>query len=352
MLPSITWGADLSNTKEDILVKKLGKRNTRAENLKPQFCYVVEKLMHDSISPSYWTHGSNMVVDWDYLPFSVRPDGGGLPQSRSWRKMIQVENMIHISAKLITHRLRQCSQTISVVEFCAGSGYIALPLAAMFPSVNFILVDMKVSPIGTTVFFHIGFEIHWFECHSITCPSRDHWTSQKRESKKPICETLLWLKEELKLSTILLTLGSPCMLVGLQQILQWASKNIIFYCILHLHCWSDEHWENIYHHSFNTSVIRSYKFIVGYTSLFRCLEKRAAFVLCSCCIGKILLTTKQPRSLTFASSLTEVRECVHVGCDSYIMTHVHVPFNDEAWRRNTTLSFIPMRGRIWLFKYM
>ena len=30
-----------------------------------------------------------------------------------------------------------------VVEFCAGSGYVALPLACMFPQCTFVLLDKK-----------------------------------------------------------------------------------------------------------------------------------------------------------------------------------------------------------------
>lgn len=30
-----------------------------------------------------------------------------------------------------------------VVEFCAGSGYVALPLACLFPQCTFVLLDKK-----------------------------------------------------------------------------------------------------------------------------------------------------------------------------------------------------------------
>lgn len=35
-----------------------------------------------------------------------------------------------------------------VVEFCAGSGYVALPLACMFPECKFVLLDMKAPSLA------------------------------------------------------------------------------------------------------------------------------------------------------------------------------------------------------------
>jgi hypothetical protein len=40
-----------------------------------------------------------------------------------------------------------------VVEFCAGSGYVALPLACLFPHCTFVMLDKKEPSlaIGTLV---------------------------------------------------------------------------------------------------------------------------------------------------------------------------------------------------------
>jgi tRNA1(Val) A37 N6-methylase TrmN6 len=77
----------------------------------------------------------------------VHPHGGQLPDSRCWRKVIQVENMFHHCAALINAVAsieKHFARPLKVVEFCAGSGYVALPLASSFSNHNFIIIDAKV----------------------------------------------------------------------------------------------------------------------------------------------------------------------------------------------------------------
>lgn len=36
------------------------------------------------------------------------------------------------------------SRRLRIVEFCAGSGFLGLPLAAMYPDIDVVLIDQKV----------------------------------------------------------------------------------------------------------------------------------------------------------------------------------------------------------------
>lgn len=66
-------------------------------------------------------------------------------QSRVSRKTMQVENMVRLALQLCDTAVGggDSGDAVRVVEFCAGSGYIGLPLACMDPRVTVSLVDMK-----------------------------------------------------------------------------------------------------------------------------------------------------------------------------------------------------------------
>jgi SAM-dependent methyltransferase len=97
---------------------------------------------------------------------SCYPAGGHLPPSRVLRKTQQVDNMVVPARDLIEHALKKRqegdkgdddnddesknskkSKPFTVVEFCAGSGSVLLPLASMFRNnnqeVQFVLIDYK-----------------------------------------------------------------------------------------------------------------------------------------------------------------------------------------------------------------
>ena len=161
MLPSITWGIQhyqypvsaCGDNKLPVREKRLSRRQRPSSALTSQrklhFEYALEALRQHGIDFSYSQNSYDTSVRWEDLPQSVSVEGGRIPPQRCWRKRIQVENMVFFAAALISHALATLDeskdQNLTVCEFCAGSGFIALPLAAMFPTVKFILIDAKVS---------------------------------------------------------------------------------------------------------------------------------------------------------------------------------------------------------------
>lgn len=79
------------------------------------------------------------------MPSGCTPAGGRLPSSRLGRKIHQVNNMVLPARALIEGLLESWNRErrLRVVEFCAGSGFVLLPLAQLFPRVEFVLIDYK-----------------------------------------------------------------------------------------------------------------------------------------------------------------------------------------------------------------
>uniref|UniRef100_A0AAV1TZ77 Methyltransferase domain-containing protein n=1 Tax=Peronospora matthiolae TaxID=2874970 RepID=A0AAV1TZ77_9STRA len=75
-------------------------------------------------------------ISWADLPDGLHPRSGKLPAQRARNKQQQVDNLV----VFLQHILRPGDV---VVEFCAGSGYVALPLAYLYPQCTFVLLDMK-----------------------------------------------------------------------------------------------------------------------------------------------------------------------------------------------------------------
>ena len=115
-----------------------------------------------------------MCADWDSLPSQLRVGGsldGHLPSERVERKQHQITNMMFfVAIQLLalgaqpqrgkrSRELGHCphdeggaKSTVSrqsgepplkVVDFCCGGGHQSLPLAHMFPQVQFVLIDCK-----------------------------------------------------------------------------------------------------------------------------------------------------------------------------------------------------------------
>ncbi|TMW62480.1 hypothetical protein Poli38472_005098 [Pythium oligandrum] len=76
------------------------------------------------------------VIPWESLPEGIHPRDGKLPPERIRKKRHQVENLA-----VFLQRLLRPGDV--VVEFCAGSGYVALPLACMFHDCTFVILDKK-----------------------------------------------------------------------------------------------------------------------------------------------------------------------------------------------------------------
>jgi Methyltransferase domain len=212
------------------------------------------------------------IIDWTQLPRSVHPAGGLLPPERIHRKTIQVENMMQpcmsvismlmrlsesadwrdvasrssiddsvthttsrhtsVSASEITRDMRARRVTIKIVEFCAGSGFVALPLAAMYPQCEFVLIDSKLK-------------------------SMDIARSRV---------------EEASLTNVTL----------LEQRIEE------------------------YHDPFDLGIGLHACGAATDVAINKCIQQRAGFVMCPCCIGKILFHHTLPCSKQFESVLAEV----------------------------------------------
>ena len=151
MLSSYTWGLDISHGHQEDLPDEV-KINLRGKKLRdrlgiddeiPHFQRVLNHII-SNINPIYHDYASRLNIDWNIIPPACAPRGGLLPEKRIHRKEQQVESLIRPILDLIKVR----GSNITVVEFCAGSGFVILPLAAMFPSANFVLIDAKSQSIA------------------------------------------------------------------------------------------------------------------------------------------------------------------------------------------------------------
>jgi SAM-dependent methyltransferase len=82
-----------------------------------------------------------------------RPLPAVLPNSRIPHKRHQIENVVAFAMPMIDRGLaalaalaaspHSCRPRYTVVDFCCGSGWQTLPLAAYYPQVHFVLIDSK-----------------------------------------------------------------------------------------------------------------------------------------------------------------------------------------------------------------
>ncbi|OWZ21925.1 Glutathione S-transferase [Phytophthora megakarya] len=93
------------------------------------------KCLHASEEPTTETE-MLQGIPWDDLPDGIHPRDGKLPAERARNKRQQVDNLA-----IFLQRILRPGDV--VVEFCAGSGYVALPLACLFPQCTFVLLDKK-----------------------------------------------------------------------------------------------------------------------------------------------------------------------------------------------------------------
>jgi hypothetical protein len=151
---SLFWGlvAEQSLAGENIPSQRIVSKGRMTNDVQeiPLFMKVTDFLREQGCIPSYFSYDRvfphQIPFAWDKLPLSTTPNAACLPSKRVPRKAIQIENLIKISELFISHLLR-FEEDVRVVEFCAGSGFVCLPLAAMFPSVKFILLDRKSGSI-------------------------------------------------------------------------------------------------------------------------------------------------------------------------------------------------------------
>lgn len=88
----------------------------------------------------------------------VDPKAGGLDGLRLVNKRHQVENVLSTLMYLLS---RFPKANPSLVEFCASSGYCALPFSRLYPASTVTILDAKVSSV----------EIAWRRMKSISCPN-------------------------------------------------------------------------------------------------------------------------------------------------------------------------------------
>ncbi|EEY67023.1 glutathione S-transferase C-terminal domain-containing protein, putative [Phytophthora infestans T30-4] len=99
-------------------------------------CYHCNPLKCLHISEKTCIEIQQEGIPWADLPDGIHPQDGKLPAERARNKRQQVDNL----AVFLRRILRPGDV---VVEFCAGSGYVALPLACLFPQCKFVLLDKK-----------------------------------------------------------------------------------------------------------------------------------------------------------------------------------------------------------------
>ena len=136
MLSLATWGefcADIntySQISSLITPNNAAVRKDRARKMgiRSSHASVLQKLSSASIVPFY-SRGSS-YYDTSNLPVGCMPEGGLVPPERLERKLAQVSNMLAVAMPVVDFMLRSPQfPRIRIVEFCAGSGFVGLPIA-------------------------------------------------------------------------------------------------------------------------------------------------------------------------------------------------------------------------------
>lgn len=137
-LSTRTWGTWDENASDERVTRKsrLAQRGREAKSNR-WFEDLLEKLQK-ALEIGQGAYGKNPFTsfDWNRFQKGIDPMYGKLDEERSIRKRQQVENLLVVLTPLIKDR-------DVVVEFGAGSGHVALVLAALFPLCTFVLVDKK-----------------------------------------------------------------------------------------------------------------------------------------------------------------------------------------------------------------
>ncbi|EWM26370.1 hypothetical protein Naga_100031g11 [Nannochloropsis gaditana] len=184
MLSSCTWASDVGHvqvsceSKKEYMHGRARKTRVRALGRRdaPQYETALRLLLAVA-QPAYATssHALNSLSSscpiMTNLPYSdtvqncestaawlegrpgLDPAEGHLcNQERARRKRQQVANLVqachtYIKYLLATWERNSTGKPIRVIEFCCGSGHVALPLAAMYPPVQFILIDNRPASV-------------------------------------------------------------------------------------------------------------------------------------------------------------------------------------------------------------
>ena len=192
-------------------------------------CFSCESI--PEVTELYSAHADK--VAWEAWPASVHPRGGDLPESRCGRKEEQVRAMLS-AASFVVDAVRRARplDPLRLVEFCGGSGYLALPLGCLFPELQVTLLDLKPQSVQRA-------------------------------------------RRRLRLS-------------GLRNV-EVRQQDV-----------------HTFDEPFDVGVSLHACGALSDVVLRLCVERRAAFVICPCCIGKVLFARSAPLSQRFAALLTPV----------------------------------------------
>ena len=87
-------------------------------------------------------------LEWDKIAKhpSADPEAGGLHKRRAMNKRVQVANVLAAVKDILSHF--PSPSPPHLVEFCASSGYVALPFKVLNPSAHVTILDPKASSIN------------------------------------------------------------------------------------------------------------------------------------------------------------------------------------------------------------
>jgi len=114
----------------------------------PSFVKSLFLLRENSVEPLF-IEPQHIIgtIPWDSMPVSSTAAGGGLPIDRIYRKTIQIESMMILVMNLISRLEKTKMAPLVIVEFCAGSGFVCIPMAVLHPQARFIMIDRKCKSI-------------------------------------------------------------------------------------------------------------------------------------------------------------------------------------------------------------
>ena len=264
--------------------KRRPRKRRPANDEQPAFMTSIHSIESRGMYPHYFRYcqllqreiPGDRRFDWGSIPYSCTVEGGRLPRDRVNRKRVQIENLLELSMIFINYLLEvKRLKDISVVEFCAGSGFVILPLAARFPNVSFVLVDRKETSVE----------------------------------------------------------------IGRARIREASLDNVHIY----------------------TGDVRSYKgmFHLGIAlhacgnasdlSLQACISSSAAFIICPCCIGKILFERRNGLSMAYQNCLTEnnFKHLVKAGDFGHSLQELISHGNIMSMNRRKAKSYIEEDRRLY-----